>query len=162
MLYKIVSVSFILFLSFGLTGLFAQETIPATGGNATGSGGTVSYSIGQIVSSTSSASYGSTAPGVQQPFEISVVTGLEESNEITLKCNIYPNPASDKLTLMIENYDFVILSFQFIDLNGKLLKSSKLFNISTEIDMKNIVSGTYFLKVIQNNKEIKTFKIIKK
>ena len=37
-----------LLLSLGFTGLNAQEAIPATGGEASGSGGTVSYTVGQV------------------------------------------------------------------------------------------------------------------
>jgi hypothetical protein len=35
-------------LSFSMTSMFAQETIPTAGGEAVGAGGTVSYSVGQI------------------------------------------------------------------------------------------------------------------
>jgi hypothetical protein len=68
----------------------AQSTIPATGGNAAGNGGSVSYTVGQIVYTTVSGTNGSVAQGVQQPYEISVVTGIE-NKEINLSCSIYSN-----------------------------------------------------------------------
>ena len=46
-------------------------------------------------------------------------------------------------------------------MNGKLIESKKVENNETSIVMSNLVPATYFLKVIQDNKEIKTFKIIK-
>jgi len=63
---------FILVLLLGLTfpGLQAQEAIPASGGNVTGSGGTVSYSIGQVFYLMNSGATGSVLQGVQQPHEI--------------------------------------------------------------------------------------------
>jgi hypothetical protein len=62
--------SVILLSGLGLTGLQAQQTIPATGGLATGSGGTVSYTVGQVADTTQTGSGGTVTQGVQQPFEI--------------------------------------------------------------------------------------------
>ena len=47
-------------------------------------------------------------------------------------------------------------------MNGKLLQSEKITGNQTSIVMSNLVPATYFVKVIQGNKEVKTFKIIKK
>jgi len=44
MLNKKVKISALLLLCVGLTGLQAQNAIPASGGNASGGGGTASYS----------------------------------------------------------------------------------------------------------------------
>lgn len=76
MKYKKMKLSAIIILAMALTELKAQEAIPASGGNATGSGGSVSYSVGQVEYSSNTGSGGSVAAGVQQPYEISVVTGL--------------------------------------------------------------------------------------
>lgn len=54
----------------GSSSLQAQQTVPATGGIATGSGGTVSYTVGQAVYTTQTGSGGTITQGVQQPFEI--------------------------------------------------------------------------------------------
>jgi len=83
---------FLLLSGFGTTILQAQVTIPASGGNATGSGGTVSYTVGQIQYNTYSGTNGTVSQGVQQPYEISVVTAIKNTGEITLECIVYPNP----------------------------------------------------------------------
>jgi hypothetical protein len=157
-----LKLSVLLLLGFVLGGLHAQEVIPASGGNASGSGGSVSYSVGQLVYTTNTGSNGySVAEGVQQPYEISVITGLEEAKGINLTCTAYPNPATDLLTLKVENYDYENLSYQLYDMNGNLFESKKLIDKKTSITMAKLVPGTYFLKVISNQKEAKTFKIIK-
>ena len=159
---KKLKLSAVFFLGLGLTVLHAQEAIPATGGNASGTGGTVSYSVGQVVYSTNTGvANGSVAQGVQQPFEISVITGFEEIIGIKLVFIAYPNPTTDFLTLKVENYDNTNLSYQLFDLNGKLLENKKLEGNETTISMKNLVPATYFLKVNQGVNEVKTFKIIK-
>jgi hypothetical protein len=158
--FNVVLVIFCLF-GFGST-IQAQNGIPASGGNASGSGGTVSYSVGQVVYTTNtSITSGSVAQGVQQPFEISVITAIEQAEDITLVCSVYPNPASDFLILKVENYDKESLSYKLIDSNGKLLESKKVTGNETIISMANLLPNLYFLKVVDNQKEIKTFKIIK-
>lgn len=60
---------------FGLTPINAQETVLSSGGNATG-GGSVSYSVGQIVyNAYPGTNDNSEAQGVQQPYESSIETG---------------------------------------------------------------------------------------
>ena len=160
MKYKRLKLSAILLLGLGLTGLQAQETIPATGGNASGSGGTVSYSVGQVVYTTNTGTSGSVAQGVQQPFEISVVTGIEQT-AINLAISAYPNPTTNYLTLSIDGFDTSNLSYQLYDMSGKLLQSKKIEGNQTSIVMSNLVPAAYFVIVTKGNKEIKTFKIIK-
>jgi len=162
MLFKKAKLCTILLLGIGLTRLQAQEAIPASGGNASGSGGSASYTVGQLVYTTNTGTSGSVAQGVQQPFEISVITGLEEAKGITLQCSAYPNPTTDFLTLKVENFNLSTLTFSLYDMNGKLLGNKKVEGKETNIVMKNLFPATYFLKVIQGNKEVKTFKIIKK
>jgi hypothetical protein len=160
MRHKLLKLSALLLLGLGLTGLQAQESVIAAGGNATGSNGSVSYTFGQIAHQTFSATSGSVAQGVQQPYEISV-TGIEEAKGINLLIMAYPNPSTDYLTLSIDAFDISNLSYQMYDMQGKLLQSEKITGNRTSIIMNNLVPSTYFVKVIQNNKEIKTFKVIK-
>ncbi len=146
---------------FGMT-IQAQNAIPASGGNATGIGGSISYTIGQAVYSSYTETTGSVAQGVQQPYEISVVTGLEEALEIILNFSTYPNPATDFITLKIENYKTENLTYQLYDINGSLLENRKIESIETTISMGKLIPSIYFLRITDNNKDAKTFKIIKK
>jgi len=161
MRHKKLKLSAVLLLGLGLTGLQAQTSVNATGGDASGSGGSVSYSVGQVVYTTNTGTNGSVAQGVQQPYEISVVTGLEEAKGITLSVTAYPNPTTDYLTLRIDEFEISNLSFQLYDMSGKLLQSEKITGNQTSIVMSNLVPANYFVKVTQGNKEVKTFKIIK-
>mgnify|MGYP001117038139 CR=1 FL=1 len=161
MRHKRLKLSAVLLFGLGLTGLQAQESINAIGSNASGSGGSASYSVGQVVYTTNIGTNGSVAQGVQQAFEISVVTGIEEAKSINLTISAYPNPTTDYLTLEVKDFELSNLSFQLYDIQGKLLQSEKITGNQTSILMSNLVQANYFVKVIQGNKEIKTFKIIK-
>lgn len=142
-------------------GLQAQSTISASGGNATGGGGTVSYTIGQIVYSKITGTNGTVTQGVQQPYEISVVTAIETAKDINLICSVYPNPTTDFLTLRVMNFDIENLSYWLYGVSGNLIETKKVTADETQISMAKMVSGTYFLKIATGNKEVKTFKIIK-
>ena len=107
MKHKKVKLIAVLLLGLGLTGLQAQETLTASGGNISGTGGSVSYSVGQVVYTTNTGANGSVAQGVQQPFEISAPVGIEEAKGINLSCLAYPNPATDYLTLSVDNFDAI-------------------------------------------------------
>lgn len=149
----------VLLLGFGLTS-HAQQATTASGGDATGGGGTVAYSVGQIVYTTYTGSNGSVAQGVQQPYEISIVLGLEDK-EISLNLQAYPNPTSDYLILNVGKAELSELSFHLVDLNGKLIESKRIEGVSETINMQSLPSATYFLRIVNSNKEIKIFKIIK-
>ena len=158
MKHKKVKLS-VLLLGLGLTAQ-AQEAITTTGGNASSSEGSISYSVGQIVYKTNSGSTGSVAQGVQQPYEISILLGIED-NSINLKLTAYPNPTSNFLTLNASNAKLSTLNFELYDISGKLIESRKIISSSETIAMENLPNATYFLKVNNNNNEVKIFKIIK-
>ena len=146
-------------LGLGLTAQ-AQQATTATGGDASGSGGAVAYSVGQIVYTTNTGTTGSVAQGVQQPYEISIVLGIED-NSINLGLSAYPNPTTNYLTLNVGNFELSTLNFQLYDISGKLIESRKIISSTETIAMGNLSSATYFLKVSNNNNEVKSFKIIK-
>ena len=146
------------FLLLGLGGLHAQESPTATGGEATGVGGTVSYSLGQVVYTTNTGSNGSVEQGVQQPYEISATVGINESS-ISLEMSVYPNPTTNYLTLKVEITKN--LSYQLFDMQGKVIVSKKIIDNTTTVVMENLPTATYLLKVTDSNKTVKTFKIIK-
>ncbi len=158
--YKLLTIVILLF--WGLNNLQAQKTISATGGEASGGGGSASYTVGQVVYTTNVGTNGnSIAQGVQQPFEISVTTSIPEAKDISLNVSAYPNPATNYLTINVKNYETKNLQYQVFDINGKILQTVKATGAETKIETNNFVPANYFVKVFDNQKEIKVFKIIK-
>jgi hypothetical protein len=152
------TITSIAFLLLGLGGLYAQESPTTAGGEATGTGGTASYSVGQVVYTTATGTNGSVAQGVQQPYEISTTVGIKET-AITLELSVYPNPTTDYLTLKVE--DNTELNYQLYDLQGKVIENKKVTANSTTIKMEALPKAIYFLNATKNNRIVKTFKIIK-
>ena len=139
----------------------AQEAVATAGGNASGTNGNVSYTVGQVVYTTYTGTTGSVAQGVQQPFEIQTVLGAENFN-INLQLAVYPNPTTNWLQLEVRNTDFSNLSYQLFDLNGRMILNEKITAETSSIQMERLPAAIFLLKVVSNNKEVKTFKIIKK
>ena len=139
----------------------AQETIPVSGGEATGAAGTVSYTIGQLIYTNPTTEAGSLNPGIQQSFEF-VTLSNPELTTLTLKALTYPNPTTDFIILALKDANLTGLSYTMYDLLGRLVNKGTVATFETKIGMKSLPIGTYILRVQQNNKKMKTFKIIKK
>ena len=157
---KIVISGFFIF-SFGLSGVYAQEIANTSGGDASGTGGSTSYSIGLLNYTTDESVDGSIAQGVQHAYEIFTV-GVGDNSNIHLTFKAFPNPTVDYLTLEIGDYASTNLSYQLYDVSGKILETNRITDNVTSIDMKDRTPGSYFLKVRESQIEMQTFKIIKK
>ncbi|MEX1191244.1 MAG: T9SS type A sorting domain-containing protein [Brumimicrobium sp.] len=138
----------------------AQESVNATGGDATSSGGTVAYSVGQVVYTTNTGTSGTASQGVQQAYEIFTL-GIKE-DDLNISLSVFPNPTADNLTLQINDYNNDKLSYQLYDMQGKLLNNGQVTAQQTQIDTANLPAATYFIHVVnQENKQVQSFRIIK-
>lgn len=144
----------------GTQGLIAQKTVSTTGRDASAGGASISYTVGQIDYVVDSSTTGSAVQGVQQPWEISVVTEIDqELND--LDCQVYPNPTSDRLVLETEAFGVDEVAYQLLGVDGNMISSGMVENPRLVIPVDNLSAGTYFLKVSRNQTLVKTFKIIK-
>lgn len=138
----------------------AQESVNASGGDATGSGGTVAYSVGQVVYTTNTGSTGTVAQGVQHAYEIYSV-GINET-ELNISLSAFPNPTTENLTLQISDFNNEKLAYQLFDTQGKLLSNGQLTAEQTQINTSRLPPAAYFINVVnQENKKVQSFKIIK-
>ncbi len=150
------------FLSFFISALcFSQQTIAATGGNATGSGGSFSFTVGQVDYLPFQGGNTKITPGVQQPFEIQAYLGIEIT-DVNLEMSVYPNPTTDVLNLSVEKHKFSAMEYALFDASGKLLRKEKLKAATSQIVMQDFSSSIYILQVSENGTPLKSFKIIKK
>ncbi len=148
---------------FMLCDASAQQALPAAAGEGSGIGGHVSFTVGQLVYYTYAGSSGSIAEGVQQPYEISLVSAVEPASGVHLYLAAYPNPVSDKLILEMDAGLIASseATFLLLDATGKTLDSGTANGTHTRIDMQGHSPGTYFLRVTQGKRVLQTFKILK-
>lgn len=140
--------------------IYGQQSSVAAGNDFIGSNGNISYSVGQIVYTTVLENSGSIAQGVQQPFELNTLSTIKKP--LKLDISIYPNPTQDIVTLILPNSNTQNFYYQLFDIRGRLLKTMKIVNTETEIDMTNLEKATYLLylknKRSHNNQIIKIIK----
>ena len=143
--------------------LQAQSSITSAGGAGVGTGGKLSFSVGQTTYNYTSSATATLSEGVHQPYEISIITQSPNTMRIELSIAAFPDVTVNYLTLKIENQAAVsTLSYQLIDMNGLLLECKQDLSSETLISLNNYPTATYILKVTQDSKEIKLIRIIKK
>ncbi len=147
-------------LLLALNGLFAQEGAVAAGGDAFAPSGSVSYSIGQPFFRIDSANGIKVHPGVQQPYEISIVTGVE-LEPIQLNLSVFPNPTNGRFTLRVDYEDLRGFNYQLTDLHGRVIIQDIVRDPETTINLEGMAKATYFLTVRDYSSTLKAFKIIK-
>ncbi|MFH2096419.1 MAG: T9SS type A sorting domain-containing protein [Bacteroidota bacterium] len=156
---RILLVPLLLFISLSCR---SQETVTTAGGDASGSGGSASYSVGQVVYSTNNGVTEYEIQGVQQPYEISVISGTGPETGINLQCIAFPNPASDYLLIEISGDQVQNLTYSLYDLTGKSISAGSVTGTQTKVSLAGLARATYILSVKQDNTEVKSFQIIKR
>ena len=74
---------------------------------------------------------------------------------------VFPNPTSSVITVRTESWDEVPLLLHVFDNNGAFLFAEQLTARDTPVDLGQLASGPYLLKVFGSGKEIQGFQIIK-
>ena len=151
-----------LLLAIGLASsvLTAQEAFVSSASEAQGTGGSVSYSIGQLITASQTTSNTTIDVGIQQPLQIVTLSNPEVTN-IQLTAKAYPNPSTDFVVLSLTEASYEELEYALYSINGSLVHQATVTAAETSIDLRRFAVGTYVLRVTQDQKEIKTFKIIK-
>ncbi|MGQ1783827.1 MULTISPECIES: T9SS type A sorting domain-containing protein [unclassified Saccharicrinis] len=141
--------------------LFAQEVLNASGSSNEHSGYVISWSIGELVAETYTGSKSFLTQGFLQTRLDIPTSYFQVKDEYDLE--IYPNPViNNSVSLSIKGIELSNLSYQLFDISGRILKTNKIESNPASIDMTNLVPGIYLLRISGDEKEIKTFKIIKK
>ena len=152
-----LSLLLLAFMGYGC--LYAQSGTVGSGGDATNSSGTISFSLGQIDYAAAANGTGAINAGIQQPYEVFV--SAVDAAFSNAKINVFPNPADHYLSLKIQDFKEG-LSYQLFDLNGKLISSANVSEQLSSISMLHLPSASYLLCVQEGQKTIKSFKIVKR
>ena len=140
----------------------AQENIVSAGGTASGSGGTVTFTVGQVADQYQASDSRSVLEGVQQPYEIQTV-GIDNYPDITLQAMIYPNPTTRLVQLAIKGEELFKeeMSAVLYDNSGKLLQKKTITESLTSFDLSGYATSVYRLCVLRDGQTMKTFQIVK-
>jgi hypothetical protein len=139
--------------------LLGQQAVVPAGGEASGEGGTVSWSVGQVACHEWTSSMGQTTEGVQQPYEILLNDVPELENDSI--CLVYPNPTTGKVTVRFYDNSHKDGSYCLYDPEGVLLRKSVNDGNEFSISFDNLQPSVYYLVILENSRPVKTCKIIK-
>ena len=65
--------------------------------------------------------------------------------------SLYPNPASNYVDVRVSDNDIAVSRLEVYDVYGKLINEVEVINNPTRINVENLASGMYFVKVITND-----------
>lgn len=157
---KTVYLFFLFLMNVGVIQIFAQQTVTSSGGNATGSGGSVSFTVGQIDYSSHTGSSGSVNEGVQQPYEFYVL-GMDDIDAFAAELSVFPNPSTGLIILRTGGQVAEDLNLLLTDINGKILLKERIVDSETKIAMDVYPQATYLMAVYKGSNQLKSIKIIK-
>lgn len=157
MVYK--TLIFLFLNSFG-NFIFAQGSIVAAGQILEKQDElSISYSIGQIATSSGISSNSVINEGVHQVY---IEKGLSSriENDKYGDYNLFPNPTQGNLTLRFEGDNPVGTDYSIFSSDGSLMVRSHITSPRTFIKFEGN-SGIYFLNIYDENEFITVFRIIK-
>lgn len=154
-----------IFTSFLILGIFtskpyAQETTLSTGADYSNSNGSISFSIGQTTFNSNENTSGLESQGIQQPFEIYLITNSIKDQSI-YDISLYPNPTTDQIFLETKSSQDQIIQIQLYNMEGKLILNNEINDEKAKIDFSNYTSGQYLIKIKNSNNKTQSFNIIK-
>jgi len=137
----------------------AQQVIATAGSTLSNSNGSMSFTIGEGVTKTFSRGDKAITQGFQQPNLL--VSMINEAKDIGFTISAFPNPTSDIIKLSIDREEVEGLEYMIFDFNGKLLKKKNIETSETEVPFLELQNGIYIIKIVDGERELKIFKIIK-
>ncbi|MFN0200360.1 MAG: T9SS type A sorting domain-containing protein [Bacteroidia bacterium] len=148
--------------------IFNNIMLPDSNASEPASHGFVKFTVHQILGN----SVGTTIPNhadIFFDFNPAVVTNvanvhipefiaIDETSEAFLK--VYPNPASDKVTIELKKTGTLLSQIEVLDLTGKSLQLHKLQASATELSLKQLPVGVYFLRCKDSQGIVYTYKVM--
>ncbi len=121
--------------------------------------GSFYLSIGEAMNTEIDNGENQIAQGFLQVTVLGKTVSIEE--RIDFELNVFPNPVSQYLQIELEEQPGQDVKYFLLDISGRLVSSSEIENMVTEVDFKNVESGTYFLQLVSPEKKSQVVKIQK-
>ena len=150
-----------LFFAFVLMGtnfvsIYAQSFQPTVIGSsgtfATSLSGSMSWTVGEVMTETYSPTNNFFTQGFHQPFPLlaTIIT-----NPVVPNIVVYPNPITDNLIIDLSNQKGNF-NIEIFDMQGKLLRTETFSSGNTLINISfhEFANGTYLLNIINFNTNI--------
>jgi hypothetical protein len=142
------------------TAINAQSGVVAGGGEGSGPGGSVSFSVGQPFYETAVGGVYSSAAGVQQAYEISQFTDILTPGWL-VQLSVNPNPTTGVVRVTVRGEGSTRWTCILRDLQGRLLQEHQSSSEELMLNLHSLPSGTYLVQIADMKHGQKTFQIVK-
>lgn len=140
--------------------LTAQVSVNSGGISVSGPGGSLSVSLGQVDYALSQGSEGDLLSGVQQPFEISIITDLED-DMVDFHINVFPNPFQQGVSLELNTENAQSYRWQIFSIKGDLMLEGQGYEKLSYIDLSELNASLYLLRIAIEDRQARSFRIVK-
>ena len=124
----------VVFISFGFSS-FGQNALSAAGGHFKSSGGSTSFTVGQVAYVLKKGTGSYLNEGVQQVYT-KKTTPIEEL--VYLKeVQLYPNPTQETFNLIISTKEDVQVRYTIMDYLGKEIRNGNILSEKSEISLRD-------------------------
>jgi hypothetical protein len=156
-LIKKYIIPLVVLLSFGFSS-FGQNALSTTGGQFKSTGGSTSFTVGQVAYVLKKGTGSYLNEGVQQVYT-KKTTPIEEL--VYLKeVQLYPNPTQETFNLIISTKEDVQIRYTIMDYLGKEIRNGNILSEKSEISLRDLPAGNYFIS-LKSKKENRIFQIVK-
>ncbi len=124
----------------------AQFAVLPIGGDASGPDGSASYSVGLPAYQHYRSAILYVQEGVQQP---NLPRSTRTATPAAISLQLYPNPAAERLFLLLPNDIPAGLHYRIIDSRGRTVQAGRLSHTAAtpSIDLRALPNGPYQLQV---------------
>jgi len=153
-----IALAVILFsASLSFSQSISPQVIASTGTFATAGSYSLSYTVGEAATATLTGSSNIITQGFQQPND--VYTGLQSFVTSSLNAQVYPNPASNEINLVITSPVADNYTVQLVDLLGRVLelpRTTEILNGQSHyvFNIQQLPPSVYFITLHANSNDI--------
>lgn len=136
-----------------------QSAVLSAGGDALGTGGSVSFSLGQLADDHPAATTGNVQEGVQQPYvdgSTSIASHVAQSDAY-----VYPTVTVDLVTIVLQDATGQPCNATLIDAQGRTVLQRLVSDARTDLSLTHLACGVYQLLLVDAVGAQRSFTIIK-
>ena len=150
--------SFIFSCGYGFSQGIIQQVYASSGAYASNANFSLSYTIGEAITSTLTGGSYFLTQGFQQPnYNVTLVEDYAAGANLI----VYPNPVDDFINIDLGSFNSEKYRYELYDITGKLMQNGNITDKITKLDMTPYASDIYFIRLSLDNKLIKNFKVQK-
>ena len=144
------------------SGVHAQSAVHTSWGTGTGSGGNMTFSVGQIfIQNITVPGVAQITEGVQHPLEVLTI-GMDDESQTLEAILLYPNPTAGVLNLQIKGFYSNLFSFKVFNNLGQCIQEGDVQNENSLLSLESLAAGSYRVQVMSTLGKQIIFQVIKR